>query len=342
MSQFEGAILGMENPLLDISADVPSEFLMKYGVTLNNAILAEEKHLPIYDEIVSNYPVTYTAGGATLNSIRVAQWVIKTPGSTTYFGAVGEGDKFGEVLEESATNEGVNMLLQKTPGYPTGTCAVLVNGSELSLVANLGAANTFSPTHLQSEEAKEAINRSKIIYSSGFFLTVSVESMLVVAKHAAENSKVFCMNLSAPFLIQFFGDQMAMMMPYCDFLFGNESEAAVYGEAKGYGTDIPTIALKIAGQPKASGTRPRVVVITQGSSETIVAVQGVVRTFPVEKIPNHLLVDTNGAGDAFVGGFIAQLALDKNLDECVRAGHYCSSVIIQRSGCTFPKECEFY
>lgn len=48
-------------------------------------------------------------------------------------------------------------------------------------------------------------------------------------------------------------------------------------------------------------------VITQGSSETIVAVQGVVRTFPVEKIPNHLLVDTNGAGDAFVGGFIAQL-----------------------------------
>lgn len=33
----------MENPLLDISADVPAEFLMKYGVTLNNAILAEEK-----------------------------------------------------------------------------------------------------------------------------------------------------------------------------------------------------------------------------------------------------------------------------------------------------------
>lgn len=65
---------------------------------------------------------------------------------------------------------------------------------------------------------------------------------------------------------------------------------------------IPSISLRCD-----AGTRPRVVVITQGSSETIVAVQGVVRTFPVEKIPNHLLVDTNGAGDAFVGGFIAQL-----------------------------------
>jgi adenosine kinase len=29
------------------------------------------------------------------------------------------------------------------------------------------------------------------------------------------------------------------------------------------------------------------------------------------------------------------------LAECVRAGHYSSRVIIQRSGCTFPAECEF-
>ena len=31
MSSLDGAILGMENPLLDISADVPTEFLEKYG-----------------------------------------------------------------------------------------------------------------------------------------------------------------------------------------------------------------------------------------------------------------------------------------------------------------------
>lgn len=307
MSSLDGAILGMENPLLDISADVSTEFLEKYGVTLNNAILAEEKHLPIYEDMVTNYPVTYTAGGATLNSIRVAQWMIKVPGSSTYFGAIGEGDKFGEVLEEAATNDGVNMLLQKTPGYPTGTCAVLINGGERSLIANLGAANTFTPAHLDSAEAKEAINKAKVVYSSGFFLTVSVDSMLIVAKHVAENNKIFCMNLSAPFLIQFFADQMATMMPYCDFLFGNESEAAIYGEAKGYGTNLETIALKIAAQPKVSGTRPRVVVFTQGSSATIVACQGKITTYPVEKLPSNMLVDTNGAGDAFVGGFLSQL-----------------------------------
>ena len=46
-STTEFSVLGMGNPLLDISAQVPEEFLTKYDVTLNNAILAEEKHIPM-------------------------------------------------------------------------------------------------------------------------------------------------------------------------------------------------------------------------------------------------------------------------------------------------------
>jgi len=49
----EGAILGIGNPLLDISADVSNEMLTKYDVQLNNAILAEEKHMPIYSELMT-------------------------------------------------------------------------------------------------------------------------------------------------------------------------------------------------------------------------------------------------------------------------------------------------
>lgn len=57
-----GAILGMCNPLLDISAEVPTELLEKYGVSLNNAILAEEKHIPLYQDLIDNYSVQYIAG----------------------------------------------------------------------------------------------------------------------------------------------------------------------------------------------------------------------------------------------------------------------------------------
>lgn len=171
--------------------------------------------------------------------------------------------------ESCAIEDGVQVIYQKNPTVPTGTCAVLINGGERSLVANLAAANTFSAGHLKTAEAEAAINNSSIFYISGFFLTVSVEAILEIGKHAVIENKIFAMNLSAPFLIQFFGDQLAATLPYTDFVFGNESEAAAYGTAKGYGSDLSVIALKLAAQPKASGTRPRVVVFTQGSEKTI-------------------------------------------------------------------------
>lgn len=44
----------------------------------NNAILAEEKHKPLYDEMVEKYKVDYIPGGATQNALRVAQVTIFT------------------------------------------------------------------------------------------------------------------------------------------------------------------------------------------------------------------------------------------------------------------------
>jgi adenosine kinase len=267
--------------------------------------------------------------------------MMKIPGSTAYFGAVGQ-DNYGQTLEKCALTDGVRVIYQKNPEVPTGTCAVLINGRERSLIANLGAANTFSPSHLETAEAKEAVNAAKLVYISGFFLTVSVESLLQVTKRCVEDNKIFCLNLAAPFIIQFFADQLAAAMPYTDFVFANESEAATYGEARGWGSDLEVIALKLAAQPKASGTRPRIVVFTQGAKSTVVAANGAVTSYPVDPLPLELIVDTNGAGDAFVGGFISQLVQGKSISECVRAGHFASRTIIQRSGCSFPKECEFY
>ena len=72
---------------------------------------------------------------------------------------------------------------------------------------------------------------------------------------------------------------------------------------------MPLIALRIASLPKASGTRPRVVVVTQGGGETVVSNMGKVAMYPVTKLENELMVDINGAGDSFVGGFVSKLIL---------------------------------
>lgn len=73
---------------------------------------------------------------------------------------------------------------------PTGTCAVLVNSGDRSLVANLAAANNFVPAHLETERAKAMVNSTRFYYIASFFLTVSVDSILQIAKPAAESGKV--------------------------------------------------------------------------------------------------------------------------------------------------------
>jgi sugar/nucleoside kinase (ribokinase family) len=57
--------------------------------------------------------------------------------------------------------------------------------------------------------------------------------MIACGKHCAETGKIFVTNLSAPFLCQFFKAPMLAVMPYTDYVFGNETECAAFGEANG-------------------------------------------------------------------------------------------------------------
>jgi sugar/nucleoside kinase (ribokinase family) len=44
------------------------------------------------------------------------------------------------------------------------------------------------------------------------------------------------------------------------------------------------------------------------------------------------IVDSNGAGDAFVGGFLAGYALSKPIEKCVKAGFYSAWEILKVHG----------
>lgn len=339
MSKFEGILMGMGNPLLDISANVGQDVLDKYGVKLDSAILAEEKHMPIYDELIKSYSPQFIAGGATQNSIRVAQWMMKTEGQAAFMGCVSD-DEHGKKLEECASSDGVLVHYMKSTKNPTGTCACLIKDGERALIANLAAANDFEPSHLQTDKAKEIIETAKFYYIAGFFLTASYESYIEIGKHAVENKKTMCLNLSAPFLIDFFTEQMTTAMEYANYLFGNESEAEALAKKLDLGDDLKEVALKVSQMPCKNG--PRTVVFTQGSKSTIVATDNKVTEYAVEPLSADRLVDTNGAGDAFVGGFLSQLVQGQSLENCVKAGHWGARFIIQTSGTQLPETCPFF
>lgn len=336
-------LCGVGNPLLDIQATVASGYLERYGLDANNQILADEKHVPMYKELVSWFPVEYLPGGATLNTIRIAKWMLGEKGESVYSGAIGDDD-FAQTLKDEVAKAKVTGCFYTQSELPTGTCASLVSGKGArSLVANLAAANTYKSAHLDQADVWETITGCDVFYSAGFFLTPpeGPDSMEKIAKHAADNDKIYSINLSAPFISQFFKDQLARILPYCDYVFGNETEAAAYAEHNGLGADldIVEIAKAVSKLEKKNSNRPRTVVFTQGAEQTVVAIGDEVKTFPVTKVDS--LIDTNGAGDAFVAGFLSQLLLGASLEECVEAGHWSAGVIIQHVGCTFPAVCKF-
>jgi len=126
-----------------------------------------------------------------------------------------------------------------------------------------------------------------------------------------------------------------------DYVFGNESEAAALGKALGWGEDVIEVAKKTQAYEKINDKRKRVVVFTRGSDSTVVCTEdGTLHTFPVILCPENEIVDLNGAGDSFVGGFLSQLIQQAPLERCIAAGNYAAHEVIRRSGCTVPTEPE--
>lgn len=346
-----GLIFCLGNPLLDITAEVDQDFLTKWDIPENIPILAEEgKHDGLFADMVSKYGsnIVYTAGGSTQNTSRVIQWFFPSvPGLVTYSGAISD-DQFGKILSEKATQEKLDTCYMITKEVATGTCAVCVtgNGTKRSLVAYLGAANCFKKSHIEDNWSK--IENAKIFYSSGFHLTVSPDSMQAIAEHSTKSpEKLYCLNLAAPFISTVFSKPLLSLLPYVDCVFGNESEALAFAEMMKWETkDNVEIVKKIASLEKSNPSKKRIVTITQGAEDVIVGIKEAnsdvqVSKYPVKKIEVEKIVDTNSAGDAFVGGFLAQLVQGKDIATCVSAGCFAAYEVLQRSGCALPEKCLF-
>ena len=84
-----------------------------------------------------------------------------------------------------------------------------------------------------------------LFYITGFFLTVSPDTFYLIGEHCKSNNKLFCMNISAPFLCQFFKEPMLKALEYVDIIFGNETETLSFAENNGLKTEDVTAAAKL-------------------------------------------------------------------------------------------------
>ena len=109
--------------------------------------------------------------------------------------------------------------------------------------------------------------------------------------------------------------------------------------------EIQQICIEMAKIPKKNKNKKRVVVITCGPNPAFVAEYDFINekltffdSFTPEYIEESLIVDTNGAGDAFAGGFLSRFVQNQSIQKCMNAGHWAASVIIQTRGCQIPEQ----
>ncbi|KAG6841573.1 hypothetical protein C0991_009608 [Blastosporella zonata] len=328
----------MGNPLLDMQVTNGETLLEKYSLNANDAILAEAKHAPIYDELVKEHKVTYVAGGASQNSARGAAYILP-PGSVVYTGCVGD-DNLAEQLKAANKREGLDEVYQVKAGEKTGACAVVITGHHRSLVTDLRVAEKFDQSHLSSPAVAPLVEAAKFYYVEGYFLTHGTASALELSSKAAAAGKTFAINLSAPFIPQFFGAQLQSIIPHCDIVIGNEAEAESWASANGLPDpkDLAAVAKHIATLPKTNASRPRWVIFTQGAESTVVVSSADpenAKVFKVNALADGEIVDTNGAGDAFAGGFLGGLVAGKSLEECVEVGHTLGAMCVKQVGPTY-------
>src|SRR5271163_4470375 len=177
---------------------------------LNDTILAEPEHMPLYDELLSR-SAKLIPGGAAQNTARGAQYILP-PKSVWYIGCVGN-DAYADTLRQICTAEGLHVEYRIAEKEPTGRCGVIITDMHRSMCTHLAAANEYKIEHLKQERIWAMVQKSRVYYVGGYHLTVCVPAAMALAEEAARENKIYMLSLSAGFIPQFFKDQLAEVLP---------------------------------------------------------------------------------------------------------------------------------
>ncbi|XP_029174849.1 adenosine kinase-like [Nylanderia fulva] len=345
------AIIAFGNPLLDILVIVKNEDLLKkYNLKIDGEMeLCEEKMQELIADLPPETEQCTSPGGSAQNTLRILQWLCDETHESqigTFYGGIGNDQK-GSILEKLVRITGVDVRYAVHPTLSTGLCVSLVYESSRSLVANLGAANVYTLDDLK--KANLQLDSMKIIYIEGFFITHSLDVAKELVKQAQEKNIIIAFNLSGLYIFQDHQAAICEMVGHAKIVFGNAREMIALAQALNVKyddvTDIPFLlnSLKRITVDVSSGNSKDwladdgIFIMTRGGSAPAIIVWGKGQSVQIPPIvPKAPIVDTTGAGDALVAGFLAGVLAHWDPKNCLELGCKVASYMITRLGVTLP------
>jgi len=326
-------ILGLGNPIIDISAEADQATLDKFEIVSGTTTFCNDKNMPFYDFLEARPEVTYIPGGSVTNSIRVSNWLLQNSEKfgTSMLGCIGK-DTYGTQISEALQKVNVKPILEVKDDVLSSRCGVGITNKERCLVPQIRASTLLSMEFVEANMAE--INKAEILLVEGYFLIEKFDIVKSLVAKFNDAKKKVAFTLSATFMIQAFLDKVLEVSNCADVIFCNEDEALAF--SKSTSTNMVEVAEACH---KVLTPRDRIFVVSCGAEPVVVSEMknGEIKTITqaVSKLSADEICDTNGCGDSFCGGFLSQYIQGKDNTECAKAGIFASTVIIKNNGCTW-------
>jgi len=334
-------IVAFCEPIIDATIDVDIDMMKKWGLDKEQSSLVTEQFQPLIDWALSQKECSINAGGTGQNTLSVAQWMMGKSGETAIIGAVGN-DKNSILLKTMMEANGVQCLFQEVSDKSTATVIVFNWMKKRSFIASLGASGFFDFGQWDSPLVYDHISRANAIYLSCFFLRHSDRVGLALAAECNRVGIPLVLGLSSANIFESPAwNSIRVILKFSSLIFGNEDEYVALGNKLGFvsGSKLSERSLQqLAKSISNYGSSQKIIVMTRAGNPTIVCETGKESFLrDVIDIDTKDIVDTNGAGDAYAGGFLSQYVKGNDLNKCLDAGAYAAYCILQEKGCSIPK-----
>lgn len=233
-------------------------------------------------------------GGGGANA---AVWAAHTGANVILYGCIGD-DLIGRTLAQAFRERGVNTSLVVRPDARTGSMLVVRQSGERSMVADRGAN-----ARLSAEDLPDRL-RAGAVLVSGYLLYDSRSEPAAVAALARAEADLVAVDVASWPLLEAYGrGRFDAGAREANFILANGREAEVL-------TGLPPVEAA-----RALAERYRWACVKLGGEGAVLATEDRVFTGSAPDVDE---VDTTGAGDAFDGVLLAELARGADPETALR------------------------
>ncbi len=315
-------IAAVGQPLLDVIVPCDTALLERNGFVPGTHEFLTSQAM---SELLVQIPVDRMhqfSGGSALNSVKSAR-ILGLGGS--YVGLMGS-DPAGGRVRALLLNEGIKTPLDPTQEYPTGMCISLITpDGERTMRTNLGASSLLDARHIERVSFREhawVILEGYLLVSSDSNRSALSASLAALA--ATREKAVF--SLASEYIAKTQREAIfASILPRIGLFIANEREACALTE-----TSSVNEALEILEK------YPPGLVVTCGERGAWTYMNRE-RFFTPAHTSGTTVVDTTGAGDVYLGAFLAGLSMRLSPRVAANGASRMAALVVSKYGSDLPQ-----